>query len=441
MVQFVSLFLGLIVGIHPVELAVVGDRVASVELLLDGDRVGEARGEPWIIECDFGEPLRPHVLVAVARDSEGAILGRTEQRVNVPRSGAELRILLEDAGSRRNVRLLWRVLDESSPRAVNVTLDGVALLMQEPDRVELPPVDPGQAHVVTAEVEFSDYVSARAEIAFGGHFGDSAVAELTGIPLRNLRKKNPPDAKQLERWLEVDNAPVRVVAVEDGTRDLLMLRDHQAVGSLETLHRKAISARNLRVRKGQFGWSVPPGMQVSDSVRLVGTTPKTVSAAGRETRLFSVSPDVGGDKLGSIPLALFSELPEPLDSTPQSFASAVSAAGSVAAAGKRVRAVILVKEHDSPDVSDIDVRNARRYLEILGIPLFVWRPSGTPGARDDGWGEGDDISSLSALAKAIKRLDKSLEAQFVVWIDGDHLPGEVSLNDAGRSTVRFAGAP
>jgi hypothetical protein len=85
--------------------------------------------------------------------------------------------------------------------------------------------------------------------------------------------------------------------------------------------------------------------------------------------------------------------------------------------------------------------NARRYLEILGVPLFVWRPSGASGdSRPDGWGKGEDISKLRGLARAIKRLDTSLAGQFLVWIEGDYLPGQVRLNEEGRSRVAFAGA-
>jgi hypothetical protein len=438
MVQFVTLFLALVVGVHPVELAVVGDRVASVELQLDGKRVGEARGEPWIIECDFGEQLRPHTLVAVARDAEGAVVGRVDQRVNVPRSAAELRIMLEGDGSNRRARLMWRSLDGSPPREVTVTLDGTELPGQTLERIELPRFDPKRAHILTAEVEFSDDVRARSEVAFGGVFGETAATELTAVLLQLLRPRKPPKENRVATWLEVDDGPVQIVAVEKGNRDVLMLRDRTAVDALEKLDRKALEAKNLRVKTGHRGWAVPPGVRPVDSLRLVQTTPRLVATTGRDTGLFSVSPDF----VGSIPLVLFSDFEEAVEDAPQLFSWSVSSAGSVAAAGKRARALVLVKEQGSPDAGHLPPDNARRYLELLGVPLFVWRPSGpSPDGTDDGWGEGHDISTLRGLTKAVNDLEKSLEAQFVVWIDGDHSLEDVALTEEGRSKVRFAGAP
>ena len=69
--SFLSAFLGLVVGGHPVELTVTGE-VAAVELRLDGETVGHLRGEPWVLVCDFGAELAPHELVAIGRDADRA---------------------------------------------------------------------------------------------------------------------------------------------------------------------------------------------------------------------------------------------------------------------------------------------------------------------------------------------------------------------------------
>lgn len=54
-VTFLSVFFGLVLGVHPVELAVTS-AVASVELRLDGRSLGTLRGEPWTRRDDpWGE--------------------------------------------------------------------------------------------------------------------------------------------------------------------------------------------------------------------------------------------------------------------------------------------------------------------------------------------------------------------------------------------------
>ncbi len=44
------------------------------------------------------------------------------------------------------------------------------------------------------------------------------------------------------------------------------------------------------------------------------------------------------------------------------------------------------------------------------------------------WGNAIDISSPKRLAKAYGRLDKRLDRQRVVWLDGLHLPQSISLH-------------
>ena len=70
MVTFVSLFPWLTIGHHPVEVAVEGP-VATVEVLLDGRRVGLVTAPEWRVMCDFGSALRPHELEAVAFSATG----------------------------------------------------------------------------------------------------------------------------------------------------------------------------------------------------------------------------------------------------------------------------------------------------------------------------------------------------------------------------------
>ena len=94
MVTFLSLFLWLMTDVHPVKV-VVDPAVASAEIFLDGQSIGIATEPDWEVECDFGEHLRPHELVAVARDETGQELGRAVQLVNLPRANARSRSFLK----------------------------------------------------------------------------------------------------------------------------------------------------------------------------------------------------------------------------------------------------------------------------------------------------------------------------------------------------------
>ncbi len=65
MIEFVSLFLGLLIGPRPVELA-VDNTVAAIELSLDGRQVARLDGPPWSTTVDLGPELLPHRLEAHA---------------------------------------------------------------------------------------------------------------------------------------------------------------------------------------------------------------------------------------------------------------------------------------------------------------------------------------------------------------------------------------
>jgi len=108
MVTFLTLLLGLTVGPKWIELA-VDDRVAAVELLVDGRPIATLRGEPWAVGVDFGNALRPHHLEAIARDRDGRELDRAMQRINLPRQAAEatLRLLGSASGHRAAGRCGW----------------------------------------------------------------------------------------------------------------------------------------------------------------------------------------------------------------------------------------------------------------------------------------------------------------------------------------------
>ncbi|HEY0555325.1 MAG TPA: hypothetical protein VGG20_13760, partial [Thermoanaerobaculia bacterium] len=63
MIAFVTLLLGLISGVYPIEVKVSGP-VAAVELSLDGGTPERIEAPPWVGRVDLGSGLLPHQLVA-----------------------------------------------------------------------------------------------------------------------------------------------------------------------------------------------------------------------------------------------------------------------------------------------------------------------------------------------------------------------------------------
>ena len=438
MIHFLTLFLSLTVGVQPVEMAVADARVASIEILLDGASVGRVEGPPWVVECDFGDDLRPHVLEAVARDASGLELERIEQRINLPRPMAEVGIVIEGGEVEPyRARIVWDAVDQSQPTRVDVSLDGKALPVSGSRVVELPKIDRRKIHVLSAELVLNEAVLARSEVAFGGPFGDEVSSDLTAVPLQLLEDAEFPTTEELQRWITVDGGAVHVVGIERETWDVLLVRDRDARESLESLSQRAgFMAGRFTSRTKYF---LRRGLRETDSLRFVLTSPRLVPSGDGTTALFQVSPSWAEQADGSLPRVLLNILPVP-DPRPQHFAWSVASSGLTLAGGHRPRAVILVKEQETEDAGSLDPTAVRGYLEALRVPLFVWRPSKINfEIPHDGWGYGRDTSRLSGLNKAVRELHRSLDSQFIVWIEGDHMPQQLRLSPDARKSLRFAG--
>jgi hypothetical protein len=157
MIGFATLLFGLIIGKFQVVLVVSPD-VATVEMQLDGQVIGRLTSSPWVFPCDFGSELHPHELTAIAYDRKSRELARASRWVNVPHPETEAQLVLERSGSRVvAARLTWDNSGRAEQPKVHVTLDGRAIAPKEkdPSAFAIPSYDPEQAHVLTAELEFS----------------------------------------------------------------------------------------------------------------------------------------------------------------------------------------------------------------------------------------------------------------------------------------------
>ncbi len=465
MVAFASLFLSLVVGFQPVELH-VGELVASVEVLVDGRQVGILRRAPWSLPCDFGEELVPHELVAVAYDPSGQEVGRTSQWVNLPRSPAEASLVLERDGDRAFARLDWKSVVGTEPEVVRVTFDGMELSVSavssasDGHRIELPKHNPRQLHFLRAELEFARNISSVAELTFGGTYGGGSRTELTAVAVHLDSGRKLPAVSQLQGQFRKDGGTLTVVATEEGPATVLVVRDQRAREALADLGRSSEAAK-VRHRRQLFGGgsaedprSIRYMMPLGDGLRLRFIWPVANSRADTEPDLevFDFS-SLLDSRDGGLFWLLTNVLRPPSLVGEQRLADAVAVAGVIAARRNRRRAVVLVLDEDTRDASRLEASLVRRYLQALMVPLVVWSPSARDGegeeeagfkkgsgakkaGRSTVWGESRDISSLADLEKAVTDLNRMLGRQRLVWIEGLHLPQDITL--VGDSKLSLA---
>ncbi len=428
MIVFQTMLLGLVFGLQPVTL-MVGPQVKSVDVLLDGTTIGVLAGEPWSTQCDFGESPHPHELVAVARDGSGREIGRARQWVNMPRAEAEATLLLERGPQPQRVvaaRLAWNEVKGTAPKTVRVTLDGKALTIEDPKRFELPPCDPAQAHVLSAELVFAKGRTARADAAFGGDIGEETQSELTAVPLVLEPGTSLPALSDVQTWFRDGDASLRVFGVEQGPFDVVLIPD-QAVR--QVLARERGSGRGVpfggQWRTGSQLLIFDPGGANDNRLFVAFAVPQLVYGSDAYAHVnFPTYPPM--EFVTSNLRARLANLDLGLAAIGvQTLADAVATAGVLAAANNRPRAIVLLLAGSREDASSITPTSARAYLQDMHVPLVVWSLLGD--GETDGWGTAEDVSSGSRMDRAAKHLRNQLIQEHIVWLEGAHLPQRIRL--------------
>jgi len=421
-ISFITLFLGLALGPQHVELH-VDDAVASVELVLDGRPVTRIDGPPWIGSFSFGDVLSPHLLEAVAFDSDGEEMGRTQQSVNMPRPAAEASVVVDDMieGVHKTARVTWESLVEAEPSRIQVSFDGSRLPVSDPEAIPLPDHDPEQLHVIRVDLEFGGIVSTKAELIFGGAYADQVNTELTAVPV-SLDDDELPPIDTMQSWFSHQYESVRAVAAEKGLAEIVVVRDLGAKEDLTQIRRKAMRNRNLRA----WWFSSPESDWSQWAFQLFWPLARRQSGAAGLYDLFPPTGKIRA-KDGSLH-GWITTLEQPagsLDS--QRLADCVAVAGVTAAGGNRRRAVVLVLSDAPSDSSDLSPRQAQRYLSQLRVPLYVWTTRPDRAVVDSGWRNAIDVSTEIKMARATKKLFKSVELQRMIWLDGFFLPQHIEL--------------
>lgn len=436
-IAFASLFLGLVLGTHPVGVAVEGP-VSGITIELDGKAVGRVDRQPWSLDVDLGSDLAPHELVARAIDSNGREVAQTRQWLNVPRPPAEVALLLERNAEGRAVaaRVTWQSLLGSIPQRIAVTFDGKPLDAGDPSRIVLPEYSSDATHMISAEVTFSPAVTSRAGVVLGGSSRSDVASELTGIPVRVRRQALPPPG-EMQGWFRKDDEPLRVVAVEKGSAFLLVVRD---TDHSEALARLGSGGRTTFTHgmRGAIPEFDPDASRAetrlgdSDRIRFIWPRASRTPGSGVPTELFDSSRDFAGSFAGLH--WLMTRISHPIQKVAdERFADAVAVAGLQAYAGYSRRAVVLVLGRRVADTSQYAPAAVRAYLEKIRVPLFVWSLESR--TRDDvaaAWGSAEDVSSFPKLKVAFEKLRSELDSQQMVWVAGRHLPQRIALSRSAQ---------
>lgn len=434
MVAFASLFLGLMIGTLPVSV-VVGDEVAAVRFELDGKPVGRVERKPWSLVVDFGREIEPHELIARAYDREGRELGLARQWLNLPRALAEAEFVLERGGdgTPKVARLVWASLLGPDPVAVRVTFDGRPLTLDADRRVTLPLYDPHTTHILSAELEFPANLRSRADVVLGGGSAGEARSELTAVPvaLRDIETLPPPGS--LQGWFTARGQELRVVAVEEGPANVVMVRHPSNDAAVERFASGGGPRRGAGMVQPADMTRLETQLKRKDRINIVWPIARRFQASHAVAELFDMSRDYTSRDGGF--LWLLSRLYFPLAAAvPLRFADAVAVAGLHAFGGCSRRAVVLVLGGPEKDASRYEPGEVRGYLGKIHVPLYVWSLNeGTPAPSP--WGAVVDVSTRAKLRKAVSRLRKDLETQQVVWLAGRHLPQEIALTERARGVA------
>ncbi|MEM7584822.1 MAG: VWA domain-containing protein [Acidobacteriota bacterium] len=424
--------------------------MTTVELRLDGEVVGQLRGEPWVIACDFGSELAPHELLAIGYDAEGRAIARAEQWLNLPRPRSRVELILdESSGAPQTARLVWHSADAEAPDAWRVSFDGQLLEVADPTAFQLPAYDPEVPHLLQAELLFGGRV-VHTERVVGGASGDLVDTELTALPV--VVDGKAPTPKEMAGWFTKDGRPLEVVSVERGGADIVLVQEATP----------RLWAKQMRMRKDAMvhggakdalSRKLNSGLNHDDSLRVL--LPIAERGVGATLEQFHISHDFStveygpsstgvGEKQIATPRAegILSTLPYPPEGplrgdAPRRVADAVAVAGQAAAAGRRKRAVVLFKDAGTRDLSSTTPAMVRRYLERLQVPLLVWSPDQ---AKTDPWGEVTDVSSSRELLRGVLELRQTLGNQTIVWLRGRHLPQDIELSPAAAERLSRVGA-
>lgn len=424
MLEFVTLLLGLVTGLQPVELVTQG-AVDAIELRLGDRLVYRLEDAPWVVEVDFGPHLVPHRLTATAFDATGREIDSTYQIVNYSRSSFEAAIVLEGAGMgpARSGQVLWEGALDIPPRNVELRFDNQMLPVDQAGRFELPEYDAQSLHTLEAAVTFVDHSTDLASLTLGGEYADQTSTTLTAVPVRSA-VGSPWPRTEVDGWLEKDRQPLEVFTTSSPSGLLVVLRDSRLEGptrsilpprsglhlsagedlDLLTYQVMAIGAPPLRDHPGTFRLTHPLPVDTRYGLRPVLL---------HEGRLVPRR-GIGSQKLAKKEQKLWDSL---------------AVAGLNATRRNTPRLVVLmISDRLVNDTSQLSVHQALEYLATIHVPILIWAPD-AKALRTFGIPEANhSFLGIPGMDDLVGEVCRRLNSQTIVWVQGEFLPTEVSLS-------------
>jgi len=404
-VVFASRLLGLVAGEQSIDVQ-ADVAVRRVELQRDGRTVSTLVQPPWKTTVDFGRELRPQEFTAIGYDKDGDELGRDVQAVNVARAEAEVGIVLDrdDASGRITAKVGATHRHRRKPSSVQLWLDGKRVSKGFETTVPLGVIDAHGVHVLRAEVEFADGVSARKEVVFGGVYSEYMPAELTPVAVR----QKTAGAKGADSCFRVDGRTLQTHAIERGKSVVYFVRNGGRGFNGAQPTSKAKGDSIFEISGADIHVVMPIPVDVGDT---------SDPAAFFVARRFQSAGTRQVLQATGTPLR------------PIRFADAIGATGLHAVRGEQRRVIVVILgDAPVPDVSAHSVATVRRFLERMGVPLHVWSLVGKRPELEAVWGEVKDVSKTSVLTAATEELRRELESQRIAWLP-------VAPLDAFRTTA------
>jgi len=393
-IVFVSLFLGLVSGTQWVELRADPD-VKSIRITLDGRELAALRKPPWQTAVDLGGGLAPGELVATGFNERNEPIARASQVLNLPRPVAELELVVHG----ETVSLVWRHREHAQPKRATISVDGSPLRVTRDFTARLPQFKDEHPHLIAAEMRFTDSTVARCDHVIQGGFSDEVGTQLTPIAVHR---------GQSDGCFTVNGKAVRVTAADPSDALLLVVKDPDPAEARAIFRGPTSRLKN----------ELP--LDADTSLFFVWPIASKIKEPGEpETRLFVQSGKRKATDNG-VPWLLTLGLPRRNFDGPRLVADAVAVAGVRAVRSARRRAVILLLS-TQPDESHYQPSAVRRYLALIGVPLFVWSLEGPRPELADSWGEVDDISTRERLGVAVEKVRRALDEQRIVWVAADPL--------------------
>jgi hypothetical protein len=416
-IVFLTFFLGLTGG-HATVALQADPAIASIRIELGGRTVAKIEHPPWTADIDFGSELVPTELVAIGFDARGNQLARAAQVVNLPRAVAEVEILVKTRDGRPvRAELVGRHRGLSAPKEAILTVDGTAVPTDN-FSANLPDLDWEHPHVLSASMRFADGQIAQRETILAGGLGETISAQVT--PVLMTAEADVP--RKFDACFTLDGVALHTTAIEKKDALVIVVKDTDVSN---------ITNRPSRLLQREW-WFRPRSIDVQldrhTTERILWAVPRRFSGAAQPPYILFDGTDVQALDGGIAWLLTRPNVDLAKPSFARFFADAVSVAGLEAFESGQRRAVVLLLDQVS-DASQHPPAIVRRYLERLGVPLFVWSVDHPSAEQQKDWGTIADISTPGKLSDAVSELDRTLQAQRIAWIAVDPL---ASLRVVGR---------